>query len=48
MFGFFNSFGKGCGCALGIAVGLVIAAVLIGLFFAIDANGCINNWCIGV
>lgn len=31
MFGFFDSFKKGCGCALGVVTGLFIALVVIGL-----------------
>ena len=45
MFGFFDSFNKGCGCALGVVTGLVIALVIVSLFF-VDAQWCINNWCI--
>ncbi len=33
MFGFFDSFSKGCGCALGLIVGLVIAGVVLGFLF---------------
>ena len=29
MFGFFDSFKKGCGCVLGAATGLLIIAVII-------------------
>ncbi len=46
MFGFFGSFNKGCGCVLGVVTGLIIAIIMLSLFF-IDAQGCINNWCIG-
>ena len=31
MFGFFDSFKKGCGCALGVMTGLIIAAIAIAL-----------------
>ncbi len=31
MFGFFDSFKKGCGCALGVMTGLIIAAIVIAL-----------------
>ncbi len=33
MFGFLDSFKKGCGCALGVVAGLVIALVIVGLVF---------------
>ena len=33
MFGFFDSFKKGCGCALGVMTGLVIALIIIWLVF---------------
>lgn len=33
MFGFFDSFNKGCGCALGVVAGLVIAAVIFTVLF---------------
>ena len=46
MFGFFGSFNKGCGCALGVVTGLVIAGIILGLLFA-EAQGCINDWCVG-
>ncbi len=29
MFGFFDSFKKGCGCALGVVAGLVIAGAIL-------------------
>ena len=33
MFGFFNSFNKGCGCVLGAMAGLIIALIIIALVF---------------
>ena len=33
MFGFFESFNKGCGCALGVVAGLVIAAIIFAVLF---------------
>ena len=33
MFGFFDSFKKGCGCVLGVMTGLVIATIIIWLVF---------------
>ena len=30
---FFGSFSRGCGCALGIVAGLIIAAVILTLLF---------------
>lgn len=40
MFGFFDSFQKGCGCALGVMAGLVIALVIIGFVFGnCEVNG---------
>ncbi len=33
MFGFFNSFNKGCGCVLGVMAGLIIALIVIWLVF---------------
>lgn len=29
MFGFFDSFNKGCGCVLGVMTGLIIALIII-------------------
>ena len=40
MFGFFDSFKKGCGCTLGVMAGLVIALVIIGFVFGnCEVNG---------
>ena len=40
MFGFFDSFKKGCGCALGVMTGLVIAMIIIWLIFGTcEING---------
>ena len=33
MFGFLDSFKKGCGCALGVMTGLVVALIIIWLVF---------------
>ena len=33
MFGFFDSFNKGCGCALGVVTGLIIALIAMALVF---------------
>ena len=33
MFGFFESFNKGCGCVLGVVAGLIIAAIILTLLF---------------
>ena len=35
MFGFFNAFKNGCGCALGVVFGLVIAYLIIDFLFAL-------------
>ena len=44
---FFGSFNKGCGCAIGVVAGLVIALIILSLLF-VEANGCINDWCISL
>ena len=31
--GFFESFNKGCGCAIGLVAGLVIASIILALLF---------------
>ena len=33
MFGFFNSFSKGCGCAIGAVVGIIIITLILTLLF---------------
>ncbi len=33
MFGFFNSFSKGCGCTIGAVVGIIIITLILTLLF---------------
>lgn len=44
MFGFFDSFKRGCGCALGAVTGLFIALVAIGLVLGWFGNCTVNGF----
>ena len=44
MFGFFDSFKKGCGCALGAVTGLFIALVILALVSGWLDNCTINGF----
>ena len=43
MLGFFESFNKGCGCALGVVAGLVIAAIILTLLFSVCEVEVVNG-----
>lgn len=44
MFGFFDSFKRGCGCTLGAVTGLFIALVLVGLVLGWFGNCTMNGF----